>query len=97
MSGARPSRRSAGSSRSSSTTCRGSAAPNPCVIGLHELPHPHHAWLHPSTVSWFAKYARSSIGAKQTMAVTGLLMLLFVIVHMLGHFQMFGGQDMYNK
>ena len=31
------------------------------------------------------------------MAVTGLLMLLFALVHMLGHFQMFGGQDMYDK
>ena len=31
------------------------------------------------------------------MAVTGLLMLLFALVHMLGHLQMFGGQDMYNK
>jgi succinate dehydrogenase / fumarate reductase cytochrome b subunit len=31
------------------------------------------------------------------MAVTGLLLLLFAIVHMLGHLQMFGGQDMYNK
>lgn len=30
------------------------------------------------------------------MAVTGLLLLLFVIVHMLGHLQMFGGQSMYN-
>jgi len=31
------------------------------------------------------------------MAVTGLLLLLFAIVHMLGHLQMFGGQDMYNR
>jgi succinate dehydrogenase / fumarate reductase cytochrome b subunit len=30
------------------------------------------------------------------MAVTGLLLLLFAIVHMLGHLQMFGGPDMYN-
>lgn len=30
------------------------------------------------------------------MAVSGLLLLLFAIVHMLGHLQMFGGQDMYN-
>jgi len=30
------------------------------------------------------------------MAVTGLLMLLFAIVHMLGHLQMFGGKTMYN-
>ena len=30
------------------------------------------------------------------MAVSGLLLLLFAVVHMLGHLQMFGGQDMYN-
>lgn len=30
------------------------------------------------------------------MAVTGLLLLLFAIFHMLGHLQMFGGPDMYN-
>jgi len=48
-------------------------------------------------VSWFGRYARSSIGAKHVMAVTGLLLLLFAIVHMLGHLQMFGGQDMYNS
>jgi succinate dehydrogenase / fumarate reductase cytochrome b subunit len=47
-------------------------------------------------MSWFGTYTRSSIGAKQVMAVTGLLLLLFAIVHMLGHLQMFGGQDMYN-
>ena len=47
-------------------------------------------------MSWFGSYSRSSIGAKQVMAVTGLLLLLFAIVHMLGHLQMFGGQDMYN-
>lgn len=31
------------------------------------------------------------------MAVTGLLLLLFAIVHMVGHLQMFGGRDVYNK
>src|SRR5262245_9331724 len=30
------------------------------------------------------------------MAVTGLLLLLFAIFHMLGHLQMFGGRTMYN-
>lgn len=30
------------------------------------------------------------------MAVTGLLLLLFAIVHMVGHLQMFGGREMYN-
>ncbi|HTJ43610.1 MAG TPA: succinate dehydrogenase cytochrome b subunit [Kofleriaceae bacterium] len=47
-------------------------------------------------MSWFIAYVRSSIGAKTIMAVTGLLMVLFAIVHMVGHLQMFGGQDMYN-
>jgi succinate dehydrogenase / fumarate reductase cytochrome b subunit len=47
-------------------------------------------------VTWYGRYARSSIGAKHVMAVTGLLLLLFAIVHMLGHLQMFGGADMYN-
>ena len=30
------------------------------------------------------------------MAVTGLFLVLFALVHMLGHLQMFGGRDMYN-
>jgi succinate dehydrogenase / fumarate reductase, cytochrome b subunit len=47
-------------------------------------------------MSWLGRYMRSSIGAKHVMAVTGLLLLLFAIVHMVGHLQMFGGQDMYN-
>src|SRR4051794_40766968 len=47
-------------------------------------------------MSWLVRYARSSIGAKHIMAVTGLLLFLFAIVHMLGHLQMFGGRDMYN-
>jgi succinate dehydrogenase / fumarate reductase cytochrome b subunit len=50
----------------------------------------------PRGMTWFVRYARSSVGAKHIMAVTGLLLLLFAIVHMLGHLQMFGGQDMYN-
>jgi succinate dehydrogenase / fumarate reductase cytochrome b subunit len=47
-------------------------------------------------VSWFARYLRSSVGAKHVMAVTGLLLLLFAIVHMLGHLQVFAGREMYN-
>lgn len=30
------------------------------------------------------------------MAVTGLLLLLFAILHMVGHLQMFGGREVYN-
>ena len=47
-------------------------------------------------MSWLVRYLRSSVGAKHVMAVTGLLLLLFAIVHMLGHLQMFGGPEMYN-
>jgi succinate dehydrogenase / fumarate reductase, cytochrome b subunit len=47
-------------------------------------------------MSWFATYVRSSVGAKHIMAITGLLLFLFAVVHMVGHLQMFGGQDMYN-
>ena len=47
-------------------------------------------------MTWLARYLKSSIGAKHVMAVTGLLMLLFAIVHMLGHLQVFGGAAMYD-
>jgi succinate dehydrogenase / fumarate reductase, cytochrome b subunit len=61
------------------------------------LPHLDDVWWHPSLVTWIARYLRSSIGAKHGMAVTGLLLLLFAIVHMIGHLQMFGGAAVYNR
>jgi len=48
-------------------------------------------------MSWFRRYLRTSVGAKHVMAVTGLLLLLFAVVHMVGHLQMFGGRDVYNR
>jgi succinate dehydrogenase / fumarate reductase cytochrome b subunit len=47
-------------------------------------------------VAWFARYLKSSIGAKHVMAVTGVLLLLFAIFHMLGHLQVFAGRAVYN-
>jgi succinate dehydrogenase / fumarate reductase cytochrome b subunit len=47
-------------------------------------------------MSWLVRYLRSSIGAKQAMAVTGLVLVLFALQHMVGHLQMFGGRDLYN-
>jgi succinate dehydrogenase / fumarate reductase, cytochrome b subunit len=47
-------------------------------------------------VSWFITYVRSSIGAKQVMALTGLGLVLFAIVHMLGHLGVLIGRDTYN-
>lgn len=48
-------------------------------------------------MSWFARYLRSSVGAKHVVAVTGLLLVLFALFHMLGHLQMFGGAALYNR
>jgi succinate dehydrogenase / fumarate reductase, cytochrome b subunit len=53
--------------------------------------------FHEVKMSWFSTYVRSSIGAKHVMAVTGLAMVLFAIIHMLGHLGMFSGQDAYNS
>jgi succinate dehydrogenase / fumarate reductase, cytochrome b subunit len=48
-------------------------------------------------MSWFFSYVRSSIGAKHIMALTGLGLVLFAIVHMIGHLGMFSGPDAYNS
>lgn len=48
-------------------------------------------------MSWFITYVRSSVGAKQVMAITGLGLVLFAILHMLGHLGMFAGRDAYNS
>jgi len=45
---------------------------------------------------WFVSYVRSSIGAKHIMAVTGLMLVGFVVFHMVGHLGMFSGRDSYN-
>jgi succinate dehydrogenase / fumarate reductase, cytochrome b subunit len=67
------------------------------VSGPTGLPHLGHLCWHPTLVSWFVRYLRSSIGAKHAMAVSGLLLLLFAVVHMVGHLQMFGGAALYNR
>ena len=48
-------------------------------------------------MSWFVGYVRSSVGAKQIMALTGLGLVLFALFHMLGHLGMFSGRDAYNS
>lgn len=47
-------------------------------------------------MGWIVDYLRSSLGKKQVMAVTGLMLALFVFVHMLSHLLMFSGADAYN-
>ncbi len=39
------------------------------------------------------QWYKSSLGKKYVMAVTGLIMVLFVIAHMFGNFTIFGGPD----
>jgi succinate dehydrogenase / fumarate reductase, cytochrome b subunit len=48
-------------------------------------------------MSWFSTYIRSSIGMKQLMAVTGLILLGFVIAHLLGNLLIFAGPDAINS
>ena len=47
-------------------------------------------------MGWVVKFAKSSIGAKILMALTGMALFGFVIAHLLGNLQVFLGQDQYN-
>ena len=42
------------------------------------------------------RYLRSTIGLKQVMGASGLALVLFVIIHMLGNLQIFLGADAFN-
>jgi succinate dehydrogenase / fumarate reductase cytochrome b subunit len=48
-------------------------------------------------VSWLPKFWRSTVGKKVVMAVTGIILVGFVIGHMLGNLQMFLGADAMNR
>jgi succinate dehydrogenase / fumarate reductase cytochrome b subunit len=39
-------------------------------------------------MSWFIHYLTSSIGRKMIMSLTGLFLILFLVVHLLGNFQL---------
>ena len=47
-------------------------------------------------MSWLMKFWGSTVGKKVVMAVTGIMLVGFVIVHMLGNLQMFLGADAMN-
>jgi succinate dehydrogenase / fumarate reductase, cytochrome b subunit len=47
-------------------------------------------------MGWVTKFAKSSIGAKIIMALTGMILFGFVLVHMLGNLQVYLGQEAYN-
>jgi succinate dehydrogenase / fumarate reductase cytochrome b subunit len=47
-------------------------------------------------MGWVGRFIRSSIGAKFVLAVTGVLLFLFVVAHLLGNLQVFAGPDKMN-
>ncbi len=48
-------------------------------------------------MSGLIRFWRSSIGAKVTMAITGIFIVFFLIAHMLGNLQMFVGPEAVNS
>ena len=47
-------------------------------------------------MSWFSDLYRSAVGKKAVMAVTGILLFGFVLVHMLGNLKLYGGPQHLN-
>ena len=47
-------------------------------------------------MSWLGKFLRSTIGQKFVMAVSGLMLVGFVVAHMLGNLQVFLGREALN-
>lgn len=46
-------------------------------------------------MSWFIKFITSSLGQKLVMSLTGLFLILFLLVHLLGNMQLFWNDDGY--
>ena len=53
--------------------------------------------LRPSSAGLLLKLWQSSLGKKYVMAATGLMLFGFVIVHMIGNLQFFGGPTLINE
>ncbi len=49
--------------------------------------------------NWFTQYLTSSVGRKLTMSLTGLFLIMFLVVHLLGNFQLLkdDGGEAFNK
>ena len=48
-------------------------------------------------MNWVVSFAKSSIGAKIIMGVTGAALVGFILAHMLGNLQVFLGPDALNQ
>ncbi len=47
-------------------------------------------------MNWFVTFFSSSIGKKIQMAITGILLCAFLIIHLIGNLVLFGGPDAFN-
>jgi succinate dehydrogenase / fumarate reductase cytochrome b subunit len=47
-------------------------------------------------MSWWLSFYRTSLGKKAVMAVTGILLFGFVLVHMIGNLKMYLGEESFN-
>ena len=47
-------------------------------------------------MNWVVKALKSSVGKKLVMAVTGVLLCLFLVIHLAGNLLMYVGPDVYN-
>ncbi|HOJ18785.1 MAG: succinate dehydrogenase cytochrome b subunit [Ignavibacteriales bacterium] len=47
-------------------------------------------------MGWFTSFWNSSIGQKFVMAVTGICLILFLVIHLIGNLMIFGGADAFN-
>jgi succinate dehydrogenase / fumarate reductase cytochrome b subunit len=47
-------------------------------------------------MGWFLKFINSSVGKKFVMAVTGLFLIVFLIVHLIGNITLFFGAETFN-
>src|SRR5438132_10731284 len=50
----------------------------------------------PHTVNVLSAFYRSSVGKKMIVAITGIILILFVVGHLLGNLQIFIGPDWIN-
>jgi succinate dehydrogenase / fumarate reductase cytochrome b subunit len=48
-------------------------------------------------MSWFASFYRSAIGKKTVMAITGIILFGFVLVHMIGNLKLYLGAEHFNE
>ncbi len=47
-------------------------------------------------MGWISKFINSSIGKKFVMAITGIALILFLIVHLVGNLTLYIGEETFN-